>query len=256
MRFFYVEPSQMTGSKAVLEGSEASHVKNVLRLRRGATVGLVDGAGFEYTAVIDRIVPGRVELAVTGRQAAPGQAPVRIVVAQGCLKEKKMDRVVRHLSELGAARWVPFICERAVARPESDRAAFRRERWRKIAIESLKQCRRGDLMEIAEVMSFEEALGQGRSCAARILFWEKAPEPLAGIRAWEPAGTLPPVMVMLGPEGGFTEHEARAAEAAGFALAGLGPRVLKAETAAVAACALVQYLFGDLGSGQKNLDKE
>src|SRR5512137_976007 len=136
MRFFYVEPSQMAGSKAVLEGAEASHVKNVLRLRRGAAVGLVDGTGFEYTAVIDRIVPGRVELAVTGR------APLRICVAQGCLKEKKMDRVVRRLSELGAARWVPFICARAVARPESARAAFRRERWRKIAVESLKQCRR------------------------------------------------------------------------------------------------------------------
>jgi 16S rRNA (uracil1498-N3)-methyltransferase len=256
MRFFYVEPSQIGGSKAVLEGAEASHVKNVLRLRRGAAVGLVDGAGFEYAAVIDRIVPGRVELAVTGRQEAPGRAPVRICVAQGCLKEKKMDRVVRQLSELGAARWVPFICERAVARPESDRASFRRERWRKIAVESLKQCRRGILMEIAEVASFAEALEQGRSCAVRILFWEKAAEPLAANRAWGAAGTPPSVMVMLGPEGGFTEQEARAAEAAGFVLAGLGPRILRAETAAVTACALVQYLFGDLGQRQKNLDKE
>ena len=256
MRFFYVEPSQMTGSKAVLEGAEASHVKNVLRLRRGAAVGLVDGAGFEYTAVIDRIVPGRVELAITGRQPAPGQAPVRICVAQGCLKEKKMDRVVRQLSELGAARWVPFICERAVARPEAERASFRRERWRKIAVESLKQCRRGNLMDIAEVTSFDDALEQGRSCAARILFWEKTSEPLTVNRAWGAAGTPPSVMVMLGPEGGFTEQEARAAEAAGFVAAGLGPRILKAETAVVAACALVQYLFGDLGPHQKNLDKE
>lgn len=256
MRFFFVEPSQMAGTKAVLEGAEAAHVKNVLRLRCGAAVGLVDGAGFEYTAVIDRIVSGRVELAVTGRQPAPGQAPVRICVAQGCLKEKKMDRVVRQLSELGAARWVPFICERAVVRPRSERASFRRERWRKIAVESLKQCRRGDLMDIAEVTGFGEALEQGRSYAARILFWEKASEPLTVGRAWGAAGAPPSVMVMLGPEGGFTEQEARAAEAAGFVPAGLGPRILKAETAAVAACALVQYLFGDLGPHQKNLDKE
>jgi 16S rRNA (uracil1498-N3)-methyltransferase len=255
MRFFYVEPSQIAGSKAVLEGAEASHVKNVLRLRRGAAVVLVDGAGFEYSAVIDRIVPGRVELAVTGRQAAPGQAPVRICVAQGCLKEKKMDRVVRQLSELGVARWIPFICERAVARPPSDRAAFRQERWRKIAVESLKQCRRGNLMDIAEVAGFEQVLEQGRSCAAKVFFWEKASEPLTAERAGGAAGTPPSVMVVLGPEGGFTEQEARAAEAAGFAAAGLGPRILRAETAAVAACALVQYLFGDLGPRQKNLDK-
>jgi 16S rRNA (uracil1498-N3)-methyltransferase len=256
MRFFYVEPTQIAGSKAVLEGAEASHVKNVLRLRRGAAVGLVDGAGFEYTAVIDRIVPGRVELAVTSRQAAPGQAPVRICVAQGCLKEKKMDRVVRQLSELGVARWIPFICERVVARPPSDRASFRQERWRKIAVESLKQCRRGNLMEIAEVAHFEQVLEQGRSCAARVFFWEKASEPLTAERAAGATGTPPSVMVLLGPEGGFTELEARAAEAAGFVSAGLGPRILRAETAAVAACTLVQYLFGDLGSCQKNLDKE
>jgi 16S rRNA (uracil1498-N3)-methyltransferase len=256
MRFFYVEPSQMAGSKAVLEGAEASHVKNVLRLRRGAAVGLVDGAGFEYTAEIDRIVPGRVELAVTGRQPAPGRAVVRVWVAQGCLKEKKMDRVVRQLSELGAARFIPLICERVVARPEAGRAGFRRERWRKIAIESLKQCRRGDLMEIAEITTFEAALEQGRSCAARILFWEKACEPPTVARAGGAETAPPSVMVLLGPEGGFTEQEARAAEAAGFIPSALGPRILRAETAAVAACALVQYLFGDLGVHQKNLDKK
>jgi 16S rRNA (uracil1498-N3)-methyltransferase len=256
MRFFYVEPSNIQGSQAVIEGAEAAHAKNVLRLRRGAAVGLVDGLGFEYSAVIERMAPGRVELVVADRRASPGLAPVRVCAAQGFLKEKKMDRLVRQLSELGVARWVPFICERAVARPESGRSAFRGERWRKIAIGALKQSRRGTIMEIAEVARFEQLLEEGGSYDGRVFFWEKAEEPLSAERLGGPAGNPASVMVVLGPEGGFTEKEAAAAEAAGFVVAGLGPRVLRAETAAVAVCALVQYLCGDLGLRQKNLDKK
>jgi 16S rRNA (uracil1498-N3)-methyltransferase len=253
MRFFYVEPSHIRGDQAVIEGTEAAHVKNVLRLRRGDTLGLVDGQGFEYRAVIERIIPGRIELAVAERQSSPGRAPVHLCAAQGFLKEKKMDRLVRQLSELGVARWVPLICERSVARPEYRRSAVRRERWHKIAVDSLKQSRRGTVMEIADVARFEQMLEQGRSCEARIFFWEKAVEPLTPERL---AGPPSSVMVVLGPEGGFTEAEAAAAEAAGFVVAGLGPRVLRAETAAVAACTLVQYLCGNLGLRQKILDKK
>ena len=83
MRFFYVEPSNIRGSQAVIEVAEAAHAKNVLRLRRGAAVGLVDGLGFEYSAVIERMAPGRVELVVADRRASPGLAPVRVCAAQG-----------------------------------------------------------------------------------------------------------------------------------------------------------------------------
>jgi len=162
MRYFFVDPSQVAGTRAVLEGSEASHVRNVIRLKRGDAVGLVDGTGFEYEAVIDRIVPGRVELEVTHRRASAGKASLSLTVAQGYLKEKKMDVAERPVSELGASRWIPFVCERAVARPETGRGSFRRERWRKIAIESLKQCRRGDVMAIGEVHDFGELLAHGR----------------------------------------------------------------------------------------------
>jgi len=256
MRYFFVDPSQVSGSQAVIQGSEASHIKNVMRLKRGDALSLVDGTGVEYRALIDRLVPGRVELSITGRQRSAGIAPIRIHAAQGCLKEKKMDRVVRQLSELGVARFIPFVCERAVARPESGRAAYRGERWRKIAVEALKQCRRGDLMGIGNLTAFENILESGRGHDMRIMFWEGAAEPLAAQRMPSAAADSLSVLVVLGPEGGFSEKEAAAAAAAGFWIARLGPRILRAETAAVAACAIVQYLFGDLGPRQKNLDKE
>jgi 16S rRNA (uracil1498-N3)-methyltransferase len=152
---------------------------------------------------------------------------------------------VRQLSELGVARFQPIVSERAVVRPAAGRSAHRVERWRKICIETLKQCRRGDLMEIEDVALFGSLLEAEGGCDLRIMFWENAthglvPQGAAGVRS---------VLVVLGPEGGFSDREAAAAEKAGFMLARLGPRVLRAETAAVAACAVVQYLFGDLGPG-------
>lgn len=256
MRYFFVDPSQITTSRAVIEGAEASHLKNVLRLTRGQTVWLVDGSGFEYRALIDRLLPGRVELSVTGRKPSAGIAPIRLHAAQGYLKDQKMDRVVRQLAELGVTRFIPLISARAVVRPASGRSSFRRERWRKISIEALKQCRRGDLMGIEEVTAFDSLLDRSRMYERCILFWEGGPHALTAQRPAEVAAEAPSVLVVLGPEGGFSDAEAAAAEAAGFWIAKLGPRILRAETAAVAACAIVQYLYGDLGPGQKSLDKE
>lgn len=256
MRYFYIDPSRISASQAVLEGAEASHLKNVLRLTPGEKVCLVDGCGVEYPALIDRLLPGRVELSVTGRTSSPGVAPIRIHAAQGYLKEKKMDRVVRQLSELGVARFLPFVSERTVVRPASGRATYRRERWRKICIEALKQCRRGDLMGIEDCTDFGHLIEAGHGYDLRIIFWEGASQGLTPQRVAQAALDVRSVLVVLGPEGGFSDQECAAAEAAGFWPARLGPRILRAETAAVAACTIVQYLFGDLAAEQKNLDKE
>jgi 16S rRNA (uracil1498-N3)-methyltransferase len=253
MRYFFVDPSQVTGTRAVLEGSEASHIRNVIRLNRGDAVGLVDGTGCEYSAVVDRIMTGRVELEITARRMSAGTSALSLTVAQGFLKEKKMDLVVRQLSELGVTRFIPFVCERVVARPGAGRGSFRRERWHKIAVESLKQCRRGDVMAVGEVHGFDELLARGRDHDLALFFWEDATAPIPALPAGRPKPAS--VLAVLGPEGGFSETEAQAAEAAGFHRVRLGPRILKAETAAVAAAAVVQYLFGDLDAGQKHLDK-
>ena len=256
MRYFFVDPSQIAASRAVIEGAEASHLKNVLRLTRGETVCLVDGSGFEYLALIERLVPGRVELSITDRMPSAGIPPIRVHAALGYLKDQKMDRVVRQLVELGVARFIPLISERAVVRPAPGRSSFRRERWRKISIEALKQCRRGDLMGIEDIIDFKSLLDRRRMYDRCILFWEGGAHALTAQRPAKAAAEVQSVLVVLGPEGGFSDQEAAAAETAGFWITTLGPRILRAETAAVAACAIVQYLYGDLGPGQKSLDKE
>lgn len=249
MRFFYVAPSAVDGARAVVEGTEAAHARHVLRLSRGSEVGLVDGCGFEYLAVIDRVLPGRLELEVREKRPAAGVPSLRLGLAQGWLKEKKMDRLVRTLSELGVARFIPLTCARAVVRPAAGRSAFRRERWRRIAVEALKQCRRGNLLEAEEGTSLERLLSAETDWEVRILFWEEAATPLSAddLRG----GEVSSVLAVLGPEGGFSREEADAAAAAGFLVRRLGPRVLRADTAAAAAAAILQFLAGDLGAGPK-----
>jgi 16S rRNA (uracil1498-N3)-methyltransferase len=251
MRHFFIEPSRLVGSRASFSGAEARHIKNVLRLKTGDAIRLFDGTGFEYVGVIDALPPGAVEVAISSRVPAAGRARLPVSVAQGFLKEKKMDRLVRQLSELGAAHWMPFISDRSVARPEGGRAQARQERWRRIAVEALKQCRRGDVMQIDDVVGFDRLLERSPAHELRIIFWEQSSEPLTAQRfSGGPAGPAS-VLIVLGPEGGFGEEEVRAAVAAGFISASLGPRILRAETAAVAACAIVQHLFGDLGAVAK-----
>lgn len=249
MRFFYVAPSAVDGARAVVEGAEAAHARHVLRLSRGSEVGLVDGCGFEYLAVIDRVLPGRLELEMREKRPAAGIPSLRLGLAQGWLKEKKMDRLVRTLSELGAARFIPLSCARAVVRPAAGRSAFRRERWRRIAVEALKQCRRGNLLEVEEETSLERLLAVETDWEVRVLFWEEAATPLsaADLRGGEASS----VLAVLGPEGGFSREEADAAAAAGFLVRRLGPRVLRADTAAAAAAAILQFLAGDLGAAPK-----
>jgi 16S rRNA (uracil1498-N3)-methyltransferase len=247
MHSFFADPRQISGDCAFLEGSEVRHIRSVLRLEPGDALRLVDGTGTEYEARITAFRPGRVELAVTGRRPAPGLPRLRLAVAQGFLKEKKMDRLVRQLSEIGASRLMPFLSGRTVARPAGARSDPRQARWRKIAVEALKQCRRGDLIAVEPVVTFAEVLAQRSAFDSGIFFWEDAAEPLCAPALHEDAPPPASVLVVLGPEGGFSPEEARSAAEAGFRLARMGPRVLRAETAAVTACALVQYLFGDLG---------
>ncbi len=187
---------------------------------------------------------GNVRLRVMQRKDCTGESGLRITLAQGFLKEKKMDRLVRCLTELGVCRFVPVICSRSLARPSGRRMQARAERWQRISRQSLKQCRRLCSLEIMPVMDFAEALDFAGPDQLKLFFWEEKNLMTLPSRF----DTVPSsVFMMLGPEGGFTAQEAQLAVEAGFTVAGLGPRILRAETATLAAAALVQYLWGDMG---------
>jgi 16S rRNA (uracil1498-N3)-methyltransferase len=249
MRHFFVDASLLTESLVTIKGSEAHHIQNVLRLKPGDCIKLFDGTGFEYEAVIINMIAKKVDVEIRRKSRAALNCAVQIIVAQAFLKEKKMDDLVRRLCELGVAQWIPFFSQRSIARPDRERLAGRTQRWKRIVTEALKQCRRYDTLEIGEALSFEEVLDFSRSCDLKIVFWENESSPLSRDIRSDRKNPIKNILVMLGPEGGFSEHEIKMAEESGFVTAGLGPRILRAETATLAACTLVQYLFGDMGPG-------
>ncbi|HAO22014.1 MAG TPA: 16S rRNA (uracil(1498)-N(3))-methyltransferase [Desulfobacteraceae bacterium] len=238
MRRFFTDALITENLNIIITGSEANHIKNVLRLRAGDKIILFNGSGHEYKAEIIAVSSNSVEAAVLQSIESWRESPADIIIAQAFLKEKKMDEMIRPLSELGISRWIPFIAERSVSRPDEKRLAARYERWKSIAKESLKQCRRIKMLEIAPVLSFEEILRIGQDCDLRLIFWEKAVEaiPTQGHK----------IIALLGPEGGFSESEVKMAQDAGFAAVTLGPRILRAETATIAASVMLQHCFGDM----------
>jgi 16S rRNA (uracil1498-N3)-methyltransferase len=247
MRRFFIEQSKITSTKIFITGSDAAHIKKVLRMKSGDRIGLFDGRGFEYEARIENLLAGSIEVLITKRFLSASESPVQIIAAQALLKDKKMDSLARQLTEIGVARLIPFTSIRSVPRPDKKRLSARRKRWEKIAIEALKQCRRGHVTEIGETITFNDVIKIDDECDLKIVFWENESKPIGDAAQQVHDRHCRKILAVLGPEGGFTEKEIEDARACGFFTVSLGPRILRAETAAIAACTILQYLFGDMG---------
>ena len=118
MRYFFIEPAALLKPTVAIDGSEVRHIKKVLRLKPGDQIRLFDGEGFEYEAIICRFAGDRVELKINQKLPGTRESPVQIAVAQALLKEKKMDRLLRHLCELGLTHWIPFTSEHSIPQPK------------------------------------------------------------------------------------------------------------------------------------------
>ena len=247
LRRFYIAPEMIHAAHPEITGSDAGHICRVLRLSAGDAVELFDGTGNGYRARIVSASPRRVRFRIEETFALLSESSVHITLAQGILKDRKMDDLIRQLTELGIDCWVPFYAARSVPVPGKKGLGTRLKRWEKIALEAVKQCRRGRVPHITPADDFDAMLAMSAASDLKILFWEGAPQ------AFDIPGTTPPtpekIMVVIGPEGGFDPGEVQRAKAHGFLTTGLGPRILRAETATLAACTLVQYRFGDMGPG-------
>ena len=233
-------------------GADAHHLRDVLRVRPGGRITVFDGTGTDFRAEIVDVTADGVRVALTAPLPVRRESPLRLTVAQAYLKDKKMDMLVRHLTELGITRWLPFPARRSVALPDAKRLESRRRRWVKISQEAVKQCGRSRAMVIAPLASFDDALAKARDSQLRFIFWENvsAALPMAHYDRRQPAD----LFLMVGPEGGFEPGEIDRALDRGFHAVSMGPRILRSETASLAAGILAQALFGDLN--QKILDNE
>ena len=237
MHSFYIEE----GGR--LSAEDAKHALRVLRLGPGDEVCAMDGGGRRWRARIASVADG-VRLALE-EELPSNEPPVRLTVYQGVPKADKLDFIAQKLTELGVSRLVPVRMERSVVKLDAKDGRRRRERLEKIAREACKQCGRGLPMEVAEPMDWRQALDD--MAARRLLLtpWEEA----EGFRLKDARELCPDardIGIVIGPEGGMTAGEVDAMREVGARPVTLGPRILRAETAAVVSAALAMQLWGDI----------
>ena len=236
-----------TGDTCAAAEDQTRYLTSVLRMQEGDALIVFNGSDWEYDAVIGHTRTGELALEIRNKRPVP-QDEIEITLCQAIPKVEKMDGIIRHATELGARRIIPFLAERSIPRwPEAKRPQ-KRERWRKIAVEAARQCGRSDIPEIGEIASFAGMLGSARDGALKLIPWEE--ESGLGIREAlrDPRydGTKS-FHLVIGPEGGFANDEIDRARRAGFLPVSLGNRVLRVETAALAVLAILQYERGAIG---------
>jgi 16S rRNA (uracil1498-N3)-methyltransferase len=234
-RRLFLPAERIAEGRASLTPEAIHYLRDVLRLGTGAEIELFDGGGGAYPA---RVEEGFAGLALGPRREVRPQLELWLLVALA--KGDKMDLVVQKATELGVTQVCPLAAERSIVRLEPGRGAARAGRWRRIAAEAARQCGRADVPEVAEPASLAVALAKVPGEFARFVF-HPGGEPLG------PGPEQVGVAAVVGPEGGLSPAEMEICETAGARRISLGPRVLRAETAAVVATALLQARYGDLG---------
>jgi len=226
------------GGSCLLPEDSAHHAVHVMRLREGDEATLFNGRGGEYAARVASIQRLRVSFDVLQHHAIERESPLRMVLVQGVSSSDRMDYTVRKAVELGVAAIYPVLATRSVARPKGERADNRRAHWQKVAISACEQCGRNRIPTVHPLVDAERYSGGEGS---RILLSPAAE--LTFSQACK-AGNGP-FTIAAGPEAGFSAEEVRAFLNAGYVPARIGPRVLRTETAGLAALAALSALRGD-----------
>ena len=233
-RYFVASP--VDGARAVLAGAEAHHLAHVMRAAAGDEIVVFDGSGSEYRARVERIDRAQIELAILSQAVVDREAAARITLGVALPKGERQRWLVEKAVELGVERLVPLATERGLAR-ESVAAV---ERLRRAVVEASKQCGRNRLMEIGAPEGLGDYVRANAGAALRLIA-EPGAAGIAGVvEAFSRGcGERPVAALAIGPEGGFTATEVDAARAAGWQAVGLGKRILRVETAALALAAAV-----------------
>ena len=243
MQKFLITRDRIHENKGILEGPDARHIVRVLRLSRGDDLMFTDGMGTDYASRIVSCGRDQVVVEIQDTRPTRTESPLPLTVCSGMLKHQKMDDVIQGLTQIGINRWIPFFCERSVPVPDNRAMARRMERWQTIANETIKQCQRSRVVEIAFPTTLEHILDMAHAFDHCIAFWEQGGDPLSRLT---PSGGANKTLLLIGPEGGFSESEIHQASEKGFIPFSLGPRILRAETASLCAAALVQHRLGDM----------
>lgn len=237
-RFF----TENIGETALIIGDDAKHITAVLRMKSGEKAVLCDKNGTDYLAELISGGKDFAQFKVLNSQKNEAEPNVSIRLFQCVPKAEKMEFIIQKATELGATAVIPVLSKRCVSRPDEKSAEKKRARYMKIAEEAAKQCGRGRIPEIGEMISFSAAVSAFSAKRTGILFYECGGEALGKIIT----PSVREIDVFIGSEGGFEKEEAELAQRAGIVPATLGTRILRCETAPVAALSILMNLTGNM----------
>jgi 16S rRNA (uracil1498-N3)-methyltransferase len=237
----YVGSALAPNTELLLPRGAADHLLRVLRLRPGAALTLFDGRGGEYAARLMGAERGAARVAVGEHSSIERESPLSVTLLQGLARGERMDLIVQKATELGVRAIVPLLTERSVVRLDAAQSRKRLAHWQAIAVGACEQCGRNLLPQIGPLTEFSR-VGELALAGARLLLEPHGLQTLPGALSGHTE-----VAMLIGPEGGLSDAEVEAALEADFVPCRLGPRVLRAETAPLAALAALQLLAGDLG---------
>ncbi|MGN6312471.1 MAG: 16S rRNA (uracil(1498)-N(3))-methyltransferase [Rhodanobacteraceae bacterium] len=237
----HVDAGLAAGTELALPEQAAAHVVRVLRLRAGDPVSLFNGDGSDYAAELVAVGPREARARILESRTNRSESPLRIVLAQALARGEKMDWIVQKATELGIAEIVPLVTLRSEVKLDETRARKRLEHWQAVAISACEQSGRARIPSIATVQPLRTWLDSLDGSAARLAL---LPEGELALRAL--GAPAQGAVLAVGPEGGFDDADVALLRHAGFRGLVLGPRVLRTETAGMAAIAALQALYGDL----------
>jgi 16S rRNA (uracil1498-N3)-methyltransferase len=247
----YIDAALTPGSLVELPPDTASHVAKVLRARSGDALILFNGDGREFDGTIEAVRGSRVSASVGDGRPVDRESSLAITLVQCVPRGDRMDFVVQKAAELGVARIVPVLSQRSVVRLDKAQAESKAIHWRAVAVSACEQCGRNRLPAIEAARPLLTYLGQSAPGTGLRLVFEPESAPQPHTMAQGPGGAGPAASaaeIAIGPEGGFADDELEAFRLAGFSQVGLGPRILRTETAAIAALVWLQVRFGDMSA--------
>ncbi|MFT8362085.1 MAG: 16S rRNA (uracil(1498)-N(3))-methyltransferase [Sporolactobacillus sp.] len=246
MQRYFIADEQFTERTVVITGEDAHHIQHVMRMHAADSIICVNGHGEAFVCVIDAVTAGQVTAVIESKLSANSELPIRVIIAQGVPKGDKFDTIVQKATECGASAFIPFQASRSIAAWQPNKVEKKRARLQRIAKEAAEQSHRLKLPPIYPPMTLRDLLVFAETINWKVVAYEETakqgeqrPLPLL-LQRIHPGDSL---LVVIGPEGGLTAEEAATLEANGFILCGLGPRILRTETAPISFLSFISYHF-------------
>lgn len=241
---FFIE--NVSGDSITISGQDAAHITKSLRMKVGEKLTVCGGQGLDFICEISGIVENSVQLRVMETVITDSEPSIKITLYQGYPKGDKLELIIEKSIELGVNKIVPVLMQRSVSRPDAKSAIKKHERHQKLALSAAKQCGRGIIPQVEPMINFSQMISGLPQHQAVVFFYECGGEPLSSVIGKITAAKLTDIAIVIGPEGGFDTNEAETLKNSGAFTATLGKRILRTETAPIAAISAIMYATGNM----------